>query len=231
MQSKILITIFSVLLILISACSDEFLDRQPLDQIVSTNFYQTEEDAMKALVAVYDALQYQSSPGISWSPFLTISDILSDHVYAGGSDANDGLDENELNTFNIQTTNLVVHSLWAKNYTGIYRANLLLEKIENVNADGDFKNQVIAECKFLRAYFYFELVKLFENIPLLTETIKSPSEYSQTQNPPDEVFNQIALDLVEAIDVLPELTIGNNNGRVIALLGGIGGTYEEAKAT
>jgi len=214
MQSKIIITIFTVLLILLSACSDEFLDRQPLDQLVSSNFYQTEEDAMQALVAVYDALQYQSSPGISWAPFLTMSDMLSDHTYGGGSDANDGLDENEFNTFNIPTTNVIVHSLWAKNYTGIYRANLLLEKISDIEADEDFKNQLIAECKFLRAYFYFELVKLFENIPLLLETIKSTSQYSQTQNLPDEVYNQIALDLVESIDALPELTMGNNNGRI-----------------
>jgi len=214
MQSKIIITSFSILLILLSGCSEDFLDRQPLDQIVSTNFYQSEEDAMKALIAVYDALQYQSSPGISWAPFLTMSDILSDHAYAGGGDANDGLDENELNTFNIATTNVIVHSLWAKNYTGIYRANLLLEKIAGIDANEDFKNQVIAECQFLRAYFYFELVKMFENIPLLTETIKAPSQYSQTQNTVDEVYNQISLDLVEAIDALPELTMGNNNGRI-----------------
>jgi len=214
MQSKILIGGFSIWLIFLGGCSDEFLDRQPLDQIVSTNFYQTEKDAMKALIAVYDALQYQSSPGISWSPFLTMSDILSDHAYAGGGDANDGLDENEFNTFNIPTTNVIVHSLWAKNYTGIYRANLLLEKITDIEAGEDFKNQVIGECKFLRAYFYFELVKLFENIPLLVETIKGPSQYSQMQNSSAEVYNQIALDLTDAIDVLPELTMGNNNGRI-----------------
>lgn len=214
MKLRITTISLSILIILLSACTDEFLDRQPLDQIVSTNFYQTEEDAMKALISVYDALQYQSSPGISWAPFLTISDILSDHAYAGGGDANDGLNQNQLNTFNTPATNVIVHSLWAKNYTGIYRANLLLEKIIGIDAGEDFKNQVIAECKFLRAYFYFELVKLFENIPLLTETIKGPSQYTQTQNQPVEVYNQIAFDLVEATNALPALPIGNNNGRV-----------------
>ena len=66
------------------------MNRQPLDQEVSSNFYQTEEDAKEALVAVYDVLGYQSSPGVSWAPFVTVSDILSGDSYAGGADANDG---------------------------------------------------------------------------------------------------------------------------------------------
>ena len=206
--------IFAMFGLVIMGCSDEFLDRQPLDQVVSSNFYQTEEDAQKALVAVYDALQYQSSPGVSWSPFVTFSDILSDDALAGGADVNDGLGANQLNTFNIPTTNLVVHSLWLKNYVGVYRANLLLEKIEGIDASDEFKDRVIAECKFLRAYFYLELVRFFENIPLLTETIKGPSEYAQTQNTPQEVYAQIAIDLVEAASQLPESVTSNQLGRV-----------------
>ena len=168
----------------------------------------------KALVAIYDALGYQSSPGISWSPFLTMSDILSDDAYAGGADANDGQDENELNTFQIPTTNKIVHSLWAKNYVGIYRANLLLEKMDEMDVSESFKSRAIAESKFLRAYFYLELVRFFENIPLLTQTIKGPSEYSQTQNTPKEVYDRIASDLTEAIPHLPEFLPQNEMGRI-----------------
>ncbi len=195
-------------------CSEDFLDRQPLDQVVSSNFYKTEADAIEALVAVYDALGYQSSPGVSWSPFITVSDILSDDAYAGGGDANDGADEDEINNFRIPTNNVIVHSLWLKNYTGIYRANLLLENIDGIDADDAFKTRVIAECKFLRAFFYFELVKSFENIPLLTATINGPSEYAQNQNDPQEVYDQIALDLVEASEDLPGFIPTNEQGRI-----------------
>ncbi len=200
--------------LLLPSCSEDFLDRQPLDSQVSSTFYKTEEDAQKALIAIYDALGYQSSPGVSWSPFQTMSDILSDDAFAGGSDANDGLDENEFNQFNIPTTNQIVHSIWLKNYVGIYRANLLLEKMEGIDASEEFKTRVTAECKFLRAYFYTELVRFFENIPLLTATIKGPSEYSQPQATPHEVYDQIARDLVEAIDALPSTTTGNERGRI-----------------
>jgi hypothetical protein len=220
-MKKYNIYLFSIVAVavLFTSCGKDFLERYPLDQEVSTNFYQTEEDALAALVAVYDVLGYQSAPGVSWAPFITVSDILSDDSYAGGSDANDGFDENELNTFNIPTTNLLVHATWIKNYEGIYRANLLLEKIGDIDASAEFKTRVIAECKFLRAYFYFEQVRFFENIPLLTETIKGPSEYQQEQNSPAEVYSQIAVDLIAAIGTddnpaLPEVIPANEGGRI-----------------
>lgn len=190
------------------------MDRQPLDQIDSSTFYQTEEDAFEALVAVYDVLGYQSSPGISWAPFVTITDILSDDAYAGGADANDGLDENQLNTFNIPTGNLLVHSTWLMNYTGIYRANLLLEKLPDIEMEEKTRERMAAECKFMRAYFYFKLVRLFENIPLLTRTLKSPSEYAVEQADPADTYNQIALDLFESAAVLPEIVSGGEEGRI-----------------
>lgn len=201
------------LIVLLTGCED-FLDLKPLDQVVSSNFYQTEEDAMRALVAVYDVMTYQSTPGVAWAPFLTMSDILSDDVYAGGADANDGLHHQEFNTFNIPTTSPLAHSIWIKNYIGIYRANLFLEIIDGIDASDEFKARTIAEAKFMRAYFYLEQVRFFENIPLITETIKATSEYQQEQNDPQEVYNQIALDLVDAIDVLPESLPTDEAGRI-----------------
>ena len=201
-------------MLLLIGCSKDFLDRKPLDQVVSTNFYQTEEDAMQALVAVYDVLGYQSSPGVAWAPYLTVSDMLSDDAYAGGGDANDGQDEDELNKFSIPATNQIVHSIWIYNYIGIYRANLLLEKIDGIEASAAFKTRVIAECKFLRGYFYFQLVRLFENVPLLTQTIKGPSEYAQPQSSPEAVYNQVALDLLEAAQGLPTVIPASESGRV-----------------
>ncbi len=165
--------------IFLFGCSDDFLDLNPLDQVVSTNFYQTEEDAFQALVAVYDVLTYQSTPGVSWAPFLTVADVLSDDVFGGGSDANDGRDFNQLNDHDIPAANPIVHATWIKNYIGIYRSNLYLEMIDGIDAAESFKQRTSAEVKFMRAYFYFEQVRFFENIPLLTRTLSGPSEYSQ----------------------------------------------------
>ena len=103
---KLNLILSAVIILIFASCSKDFLDRPPLDQEVTTNFYQTEEDAMAALVAVYDVFGYQSSPGVSWAPFLTVSDILSDDSFAGGADANDGQDENELKTKIAETKNV-----------------------------------------------------------------------------------------------------------------------------
>jgi len=213
---KTLYKTFSIIILiaLMSSCSDDFLDLKPLDQEVSTSFYKTEDQAMQALVSIYDVLGYQETPGVSWAPFIVISDILSDDSYAGGSDANDGQDENEFNTFTIPTTSIIAHAIWLKNYTGIYRANLLLERIEEVDAADEFKKRLIAESKFLRAYFYFEQAAYFENIPLLINTLSGPSEYKQPQATPEQVYNQIALDLNEAITDLPASVTPAEAGRI-----------------
>jgi hypothetical protein len=205
---------FLLTAVLSIGCSEDFLDRPPLDEVVSSNFYQTEEQAYEALVAVYDAMQYQSSPGVSWAPFMITADMLSDDAFAGGGDSNDGQDEDEINKFNIPPSSAIVHSLWLKNYVGIYRANLYLEIIDDIDASDEFKTRTIAEAKFMRAYFYLELARFFENVPLLTATIKGPSEYSQAQNTPAETYNQIALDLVEAIADLPEFLPSEGLGRI-----------------
>jgi starch-binding outer membrane protein, SusD/RagB family len=215
MKRNILLPFFAlILLVSFTACDKDFLDLKPLDREVSTNFYQTEEQAFQALVAIYDVLTYQSMPGISWMPFVTVADALSDDAFAGGSDANDGFDWDQLNNHRIPATNPIVHALWTKNYTGIYRANLFLEVIEDITASADFKKRTIAEAKFMRAYFYLEQVRFFENIPLLTKTISGPSEYSQPQSTPQAVYDQIALDLVEAIADLPESVPQAEAGRI-----------------
>ncbi len=207
--AKLLLVLF-----IFNACSDDFLDLKPLDVVVSTNFYQTEDDARQALVAVYDVLTYQSTPGVSWAPFLTVADVLSDDAFGGGGDANDGRDFNQLNTHDIPPANPIVHATWIRNYIGVYRANLYLEIIDDIDASDSFKERTIAEVKFMRAYFYFEQVRFFENIPLLLKTISGPSEYSQEQNTPKEVYDQIALDLVEAIADLPESVLPEETGRI-----------------
>jgi starch-binding outer membrane protein, SusD/RagB family len=208
-------SVFVLLFALIfNACSEDFLDLKPLDQEVTSNFYSTEEQAFQALVAIYDVLTYQSTPGISWAPFITVADALSDDAFAGGSDSNDGFEFDQLSNYRAQTTSPIAHSIWIKNYIGIFRANQFLEIIDDIDASESFKRRTIAEAKFMRAYFYLEQVRFFENIPLLTFTISGPSEYDQQQNTPLEVYNQIALDLVEAINDLPESVPAAEAGRI-----------------
>jgi hypothetical protein len=185
-------------LALASTSCDDFLDKQPVDLSVD-NFYKTEEDAMAALVGVYDVLQWNTVQG--FHPTEMLADIASDDAYAGGSSSSDAPNIIQMDKHQVIVTNGEVQGLWRKYYMGIYRANLLLEKIDGVEASEEFKTRAIAEAKFLRAYFYFDLVRLFENVPLVLETLTPGVVVDQSA--PAAVYNQIAKDLYEAKDGLP----------------------------
>jgi len=179
---------------------------------VESNFYQTKQDAQEALVAIYDVLQWNTLNGFHVPEML--SDIASDDSYAGGASRNDAPNIIEIDQHKIRTTNGEVHGLWRKYYTGIYRANKYLEKIPGIDAEEEFKTLTTAEAKFLRAYFYFDLARFFENVPLITTPLDNPDEYNQPQAAPSEVYSQIGQDLMEAIPNLREFVPSNQKGRV-----------------
>ena len=214
-MKKIIIYINLVVFgLVVSGCSDEFLDRPPLDRVVASTFYKTQEDFERALTSVYDVLQYQSVG--SWAPYGYIQDVLSDDSFAGGADSNDGFEAYQFDTFTIPANNAKLQSIWERNYIGVFRANLVMEKLDEVTLDPQFEARTIAECKFLRAYFHFEQVKYFENIPLMLKTISGPSEFPREQNTPKEVYDQVAADLVAAINEpeIPGNLPANELGRV-----------------
>lgn len=178
---------------------DDFLDKQPLDQRVESNFYKTEKDAMEALVAIYDVLQWHTVQG--YHPTDMLMDVASDDAYAGGGSSTDAPNIVEIDRTTTRTNNGEVQGLWRKYYIGIFRANIFLEKIEGIEASEAFKTRTIAEAKFLRAYFYLDLVRLFENVPLVLATLNPTDVVPQA--PVADVYNQLAKDLAEAIPALP----------------------------
>jgi hypothetical protein len=189
----------------LGACGD-MLDLKPITEELETNYYKNESECFQGLVAVYDVLQWGAvnTPGTGAGsiPFEWISEIMGDRCYAGGDNATDGATMEHFNrgTLNGDVTN--VRSLWRKYYSGIYRANLLLEKLPDAKFNKEEnKARFAAEAKFLRAYFYFDLVRLFGNIPLITKSLSS-KEYAQEQVSPEVLYGQIAADLQDAIQVL-----------------------------
>jgi hypothetical protein len=94
-------------------------------------------------------------------------------------------------------------SYWNDPYQGIFRANVLLQKLPDIPMDNDLKARFGAEAKALRALYYFNLVRMFKNIPLFTEPVVPSEIYNATQAKPEEVYAQIEKDLTDAIAVLP----------------------------
>ncbi|HEU4554552.1 MAG TPA: RagB/SusD family nutrient uptake outer membrane protein [Chitinophaga sp.] len=190
---------FAAAIILTTAlsCSKSFLEREPIDRKVEETFYKTPQDALEALVAAYDELQYGDFDNIQ-----LVSEIASDDCFGGGGESD--IVWKRWDRFeNDNNTNL---GNWTKYYTGIYRANLVLSKMDGVNwgSDTTLKTRYLAEAHFLRAYYYFDLVRMFGNVPLVTTPL-SPDQYNVPQANPEDVYKLIASDLQFAAEKLPAI--------------------------
>ncbi len=214
----------SVLLgvILLGSCSKSWLDVDPKGTTLETNYYKNADEAYKGLVAAYDPLGTEC--GKTYSNKIGPLNSASDDCYAGGGSSSDVPAWQVWNNYTLDAATGIQADFWSRNFTGVYRANTLLSKLPAVPMDDALKARFVAECKFLRAYFYFDLVRLFKNVPLFTAPL-APSEYfNVTQASPEAVYAQIEADLNEAIAILPEAVPVSENGRAtklaaIALLG------------
>lgn len=202
--------IFCLGLLSLGSCS---LETQPLTQQTDTNFYKTTDDAYTALVGCYDGLQVATGAGGMGVP--VISEVMSDDCF-GGTGASDGYGYAAIDEFDISRSPSDVDLLnnnWVAYYKAIYRCNILLLKMDQIewNGNTELRKTYESETRFIRAYLYFEMVRLWGNIPLLT----APSTDNIPQANPDDVYKVIAEDLVFASDNLPSVAYSaTTSGRV-----------------
>lgn len=188
------------LIIILASCEINFLDRSPIIGITQDNYYQTEEDAIAAVNSAYAALQFELSPAGHFRWFW--GDIMSDDSEKGGSGDNDVFELLLLETFQGPVNTDMLESEWSACYEGIYRANTVLEYIPPMEISDATKNQVVAEAKFIRAWFYYNLVTIFGDVPKV-DRLLSASEYNMTRSSKTEIWDLIVQDLTEAAAVLP----------------------------
>ncbi len=180
---------------LVSCATDDFVDVAPLNQINSDNFFNTEEDYQMALIGAYDLLQttYLNS---------MIGEIASDNTLCGGENANDVPAFQEIDDMTHTVVNDQLRNIWIWMYAGVYRTNYIFEFQDNLDFDG--KAQVLGETAFLRAYYYFELVKFFGDVPMpIDQRVQFGQETDYPRVPKAQVFAQIEQDLQFAAENLP----------------------------
>ncbi len=181
------------------SCSEEFVDITPKGSFLSDNYYANEEQATAALVGVYDAIRKNSG---GFENIITMMNAGSDDFYAGGGGSSDGAGIQGFSTHTLTSTT-VPGSFWNDHYQGIFRANTLLVKLPEVAMADNLKARFAAESKALRAIYYFNLVRMFKNVPLLLDPLTATNMYDVEQAAPEAVYTQIEKDLSEAISVLP----------------------------
>ncbi len=201
MKMKIVnyLIIAAAMTISLASCKKDFVDIQPKGQFLSANYYSNQDQAYGALVAVYDVMRKNSG---GFENMITMMNAGSDDQVAGGGGASDGAG---IQGFSNYTLNAIIMpaSFWNDYYQGIFRANILLQKISGVKMDATLKARFTAEAKALRAFYYFNLEIMFKNIPLLLDPLTATNMYEATQAAPADVYAQIEKDLTEAIPDLP----------------------------
>lgn len=217
------IKIFIVAIVIVTtigACKESFLDVEPKGKFLTSNYYQNEEQAFAGLVSVYDVIRKNSG---GFENMITMMNAGSDDHYAGGGGASDGAGIQGFSNYTLNATTMP-RSFWSDHFQGIQRANILLEKLPAVLMDESLKARFTAETKALRAFYYFNLVRMFKNVPLFTSSVSASEMYNVTQSSPEDVYAQIETDLLDAIPVLPNVVSTSELGRLtkgaaIALLG------------
>lgn len=205
-----------------NSCSKDYLDVQPKGTTLEDNFYQNEDDATEALIAIYD--QVGGTSGGYINKFTATISASDDH-YAGGASSTDVNNLQVWSNYTLDPATGPQGELWDRGFSGIFRANVLISKLPDIPMDESLKARFMAESRFLRAYFYFDLVRYFENIPLFSEPLSAADIYEVEQAPPSDVYSQIIDDLLFAQGILPPtvpvITDGGRatSGAAMALLG------------
>lgn len=207
-MNKLLKYSLAVLLIFSMAACKKYtdLDIENPNRQDESNFWQTGTDALQGLNAIYGNFYRNGSPGSRWTPFYF--DIRSDDGYST-SPWNELRSIGDLNI--TQYSFEVNYDTWWHHWRGIYRANQVLAKVPGINMDENLKARYLGEAKFLRALYYYNLVTIWGNIPLILEPSQPADKPSQV--PQEQVWSQIEKDLTEAAAVLPETYTGEEVGR------------------
>lgn len=194
--------ILIVILITGTSCK-KFLSTVPLDSITPISYYKNEADLNKALAGVYDRLGDFRTYGRGMYTFLTFDDEHFAKAQTSGFFANQ-----------IDASTLEINRCWETLYTGIERANMLLDNIGNATVSDAVRNEVKGQALALRAYYYFLLVDMWGGVPLKLSSTKSPTDPALPRTPAAEVYAQIIKDLKEAEGLARTITSYGYNGRI-----------------
>ena len=188
-----ILTLVMLAALLTYACSDDFLDDSKLYNQDSENYFNSETDYYNALVGAYDLLQ-------STYVNVLLGEIASNNTLCGGESATDVVGFQQIDDMIHTPVNSNLKNVWDWMYAGVNRSNYIME-FEN-KTDFEGKEIIIGETRFLRAYYYFELVKWFGPIPLKETRFQIGDETTIPRSPVEDVYALIEQDLQYAVDNL-----------------------------
>jgi hypothetical protein len=191
-------------------CGERFIDLAPVSNLNTINFFADKQDVDLAVSAAYASLYVCYGPlgGASYCGEQMSDDCTMDHASGAVSD------KWAFKNYTLAPSNTIVYGLWQQYYNALFNVNIVIERVAGAQLDNGYRNIVVAEMKFLRALYYFDMVRMWGGVPLLTRTYLASESYSVNKSPESDVYAQILQDLNSAIAALPASTNVAAKGRV-----------------
>lgn len=197
--------ILALCLVYLSSCN--ILEEDPESFISPENFYQTESDALAATTASYAALRTNGDTNRNYAILL---DVTTDDMFPLPINN----DRVQLDTYTHTPQNSIVREAWQNFYRGITRANTAIDRIPSIKMNEPLRDRLVAENKFLRGFYYFHLVRMFGEVPLIVKEVASLAELEYpARSSVDVVYQQIIKDFTDAEAILPLSYNGGDRGR------------------
>lgn len=200
----------------LTSCEDKLLNLTPESVLTPTNFYKTASDINQAVLGVYNSLQTRRP-----TDYL-LMEVPADNLYMSANTTIAG--SNDVDFLTVNADNALTAAFWNTTYNGIFRANAVLLNIDTpTNYGAGLKDQYIGEAKFMRALFYFDLVRVFGGVPKVVDKISITEAAALPKSTEEEIYALIVEDLTDAIAKLParkSIATGRaSKGAAMGLLG------------
>lgn len=198
-----------------AGCSADFLNQEPEASLLNANFWKTESDLKQGVVGAYRSVR---DMGQGQSSYWLFGEMRSDNTTFQYNEAQRGQENREfIDLFMATPDNTLLRDFWQASYSGIARCNDVLDNSERIPMSDESRNQSEGEVKFLRAFHYFNLVRQFGGVPLRLNVTTSPNEAKSTGRASiEDVYQQIIVDLTQAVEQLPTIDVipSSERGRV-----------------
>ncbi|HSF55417.1 MAG TPA: RagB/SusD family nutrient uptake outer membrane protein [Algoriphagus sp.] len=195
----------------LASCGEDFLDKTDPTVVVSSTFYENDQEVEQAVIGIYGMLRGYFNNHWQYTEF--ISDNTTLHFNVGNRGQGPALEALEYWQYNAGTPNFA--SLYNNTYNILVNVNTTLENLKSSTASQAIKDRSEGELKVIRAYLYFDLVRLFGDVIIVTAPIKTPSEAFQlVRSPQEQVYSLIISDLNEAANLLPSSYPASQVGRI-----------------
>lgn len=196
---KKMYTLAAIFLITIASCKKSFIDLAPEDSLSGSTFFQTEPQLRQALIAAYTPLRTLLN-----YDYLT-AEMRSDDTHYENYSVNRGtgyVERENIADFLDDPTNSQTNNVYFSCYLGISRANIVIGRLQETGIDQNAKKDIDGQAKFLRAFFYFKLVRYFGGVPLFLKEVAKADDAFLPRSSADEVYAQIISDAKDAINQL-----------------------------